>query len=106
MNLCWIIPRGQTGHVRDLDSQHRAALLLDGYEEFRLTCTSPGGTRAGSLYVQGARSRKELASHVAKCGLALFGGCTSVEVHRPTSAKSVILPHADLAGMLGRARGA
>lgn len=101
MNLCWIVPKGGCGHVRDVDTDDRAVLLREGYEEFRLTCTTPSGTREGSLYDQAWKSAEDLALHVEKGGLALFGGCTILQVHRPDSAAVVLVPHSDLAAVMG-----
>ena len=57
--------------------------------------------REGTLYDQGLTSAVELSQHVEKGGLALFGGCTTVEVHRPDSALALRLPVADLAAGVG-----
>jgi hypothetical protein len=100
MNLCWIVDKEKGGHVRDVDTEERAALLSAGYKEFRLTCLTPSGTREGTLYDQGLTSAEELAQHVEKSGLALFGGCTTMEVHRPDSALALRLPSADLAAAM------
>ena len=102
MNLCWIVPAGEGGHVRDVNADERADLLRDGYEEFRLTCSTPSGTRAGSLYAQPFKNADELASHVEKGGLALFGGCTTIEVHKSDSAAAVSMPHPDLAVLMSK----
>ena len=83
MNPCWVVDKEAGGRVRDVDAEERAALLGAGYKEFRLTCLSPEGTREGTLYDQGLTSAEEFAHHVEKSGLALFGGCSSMEVHRP-----------------------
>ena len=96
MNLCWIVPKGEDGHVRDVDADERAVLLRDGYEEFRLTCTTPSGLREGSLFDQASISA-DVASHVEKGALALFGGCTTIQVHKPDSAPAVVMPHPDVA---------
>ncbi len=101
MNLCWIVPKGEDGHVRDVDTDERAVLLREGYEEFRLTCTTPSGLREGSLFDQASISA-DLASHVEKGALALFGGCTTIEVHRPDRAAAVVMPHPDLASEMGK----
>lgn len=82
MNLCWIVPKGEGGHVRDVDTDDRAALLREGYDELRLTCNTPSGLREGNLYDQGSAA-DALASHVEKGALALFGGCTTIQVHKP-----------------------
>jgi hypothetical protein len=97
MNLCWIVDKELGGHVRDVDTEERAALLGAGYKEFRLTCFTPNSTREGVLYDQGLTSAEELAQHVEKSGLALFGGCTRMEVHRPDSSLALRLPPGDLA---------
>lgn len=102
MNLCWIVPGANRGHVRDVDVIDRTKLVREGYKEFRLICSTPSGTRNGTLYVQAWQSPRELASFVDQAGLALFGGCTSIEVHRPDTAAAVTLPHSDLAGMMNR----
>lgn len=105
MNLCWVVDKEAGGHVRDVDTEERAALLLMGYEEFRITCLTPSGTREGTMYDQGLRSVDELARDVEKSGLALFGGCTTMEVHRPDSPFALHLPPADLmAGMREKLR--
>ena len=97
MNLCWIVDKETGGHVRDVDTEERAALLGAGYEEVRLTCVTPSGRRDGTLYDQGVTSATELAQHIEKSGLALFGGCTTIEVYRAGSAIAQRLPRADLA---------
>ena len=102
MNLCWIVPAAEDGHVRDVDTAERAVLLRDGYEEFRLTCTTPSGLREGTLFDQAPTNADDLARHVEKAGLALFGGCTTIEVHRPDQAAAVLLPHSDLAAQMGK----
>lgn len=100
MNLCWIVDKDAGGHVRDVDTAERAALLDAGYNEFRLTCYTPDSTREGTLYDQVVRSAEELAQHVEKAGLALFGGCTSIHTHRGQSAACLRLPPADLAAAI------
>lgn len=97
MNLCWIVDREGGGHVRDVDAEEHAALLCEGYVEYRVTCLSPDSTRHGALYDQGFKSAEELAQHVEKSGLALFGGCTSMEVRRADGVRAFHLPPADLA---------
>lgn len=101
MNLCWIVDKEDGGHVRDVDPEERATLLSAGYEEFRLTCLTPSGTREGTLYDKGPTSADELSQHVEKSGLALFGGCSTVEVHRLDGAPALRLPLADLPASLG-----
>ena len=101
MNLCWIVDKEEGGHVRDVDPEERAALLSAGYDELRLTCTTPSGTREGFLYDQGPTSADELSQHVEKSGLALFGGCSTMEVHRPDSTLALRLPPADVAATMG-----
>ena len=96
MNLCWIAPREGIGHVRDVQAAARAELVRDGYEEFRLTCHMPGGTKVGSLYIQGD-GNGELASHAAKCGWALFGGCITMQLHRLDGTAVVLRAEADIA---------
>ena len=100
MNICWIVTTGVGGHVRDVDDDEREVLLSHGYEEFRLTCTTPSGTREGFLYVQACKTNEALASHVEMGGLALFGGCTTMEVHRAGSAAAVPLPASNLAALM------
>ena len=97
MNLCCLVPKGEDGHVRDVDTDERAVLLREGYEEFRLTCTTPSGLREGSLYDQASTGADDLARHVEKGAMALFGGCTTIQVHKPYSAPAVVMPHRDLA---------
>ena len=97
MNLCWIVPKGKGGHVRDVDTHERAILVRDGYEEFRLTCTTPSGQREGSLYDQAGMNADDLAGHVEKAGLALFGGCTTIQVHKPHRAAAAEVLHSDSA---------
>ena len=97
MNVCWIVDREGGGHVRDVDAEEHAALLCEGYVEYRVTCFAPDSTRYGALYDQGFKSAEELAQHVEKSGLALFGGCTRMEVHRADSIHTLKLPPADLA---------
>ena len=104
MNLCWVVDKEEGGHVRDVDPEERAALLSAGYEEFHLTCTTPSGTREGTLYDHGPTSEDELSQHVEKSGLALFGGCSTVEVHRLDGAPALRLPPADLAATKGLPR--
>ena len=86
--------------MRDVDADDRAGLLRDGYEEFRLTCVTPTGTRAGSLYAQTFKSAEEMASHVEKGGLALFGGCTTMEVRKCDSAAALSLPGSNMAVLM------
>ncbi|CAN5903400.1 hypothetical protein BH11GEM1_BH11GEM1_19460 [soil metagenome] len=93
MNLCWIVPKGEDGHVRDVDTDERAVLVRDGYEEFRLTCITPSGQLEGSLYDQASMNADDLACHVEKAGLALFGGCTTIQVHKPDRTAAVVMPH-------------
>ncbi len=100
MNLCWVVTAGLGGHVRDVDPHERDVLLRDGYEEFRLSCITPSGTREGLLYVQACKTSESLASHVEMGGLALFGGCTTMEVHRPGNAAAVPLPPSNLAVLM------
>lgn len=57
--------------MRDVDTNEREVLLSDGYEQFRLICTTPSGTREGPLYVQEWKTDDALASHVKMGGLAL-----------------------------------
>lgn len=96
MNLCWIAPREGVGHARDVQAAGRAQLLRDDYEEFRLTCDTPSGTKVGSLYIQ-AGNAGELASHAAKCGWALFGGCTTMQLHRLDGTAMELRPDAEVA---------
>lgn len=56
--------------MRDVDTNERDVLLADGYEQFRLICTTPSGTREGLLHVQEWKTDDALASHVAMGGLA------------------------------------
>lgn len=100
MNICWVVTTGVGGHVRDVDTNEREVLLRDGYEEFRLSCTTPSGTREGLLYVQACKTDVALASHVEMAGMALFGGCTTIEVYRPGSAAAVPLPPSNLAVLM------
>ena len=86
--------------MRDVDADGRAVLVHDGYEEFRLTCVTPSGTRAGSLYAQAFKSAEEMASHVEKAGLALFGGCTTMEVRKCDCATILSMPHSNMADLM------
>jgi|GEM_PF-4530963 len=95
MNLCWIVPKGERGHVRDVDPDERAVLLRDGYQDIRLTCVTPSGQREGSLYDQASMNAHDLASHVEKAGLALFGGCTTILVSTPNRAAAPEVRHSD-----------
>ena len=99
MNLCWIVPGAEGGHVRDVDTADRVRLMDEGYEEFRLVCETPSGTQEGGLFIQACKGAQELASQAEKGGLALFGGCTTAHVHRPDSATTLELPLADLAAL-------
>lgn len=101
MDVCWIVPRGEGGHVRVVGAEERTVLLGEGYEDFRLTCITPSGARDGTLYDQAWKSSEELSSHVEQAGFALFGGCTTIQVHRPGSAVPIALPHADLTALMG-----
>ena len=57
--------------MRDVDTNERDVLLADGYEQFRLICTTLSGTREGLLHVQEWKTDDALASHVEMGGLAL-----------------------------------
>lgn len=81
MSISWIAPSDGNGHVRDVRASDRAQLLAEDYTEFRLTCSTPSGTREGDMYIQSFGNTAELASHAEKCGRALFGGCTTTQVH-------------------------
>lgn len=85
--------------MRDVDAADRVRLVSEGYEEFRLVCDTPSGTREGGFFIQACTGAQQLASQAEKGGLALFGGCTTAHVHRPDSATTLQLPGADLAGL-------
>ena len=95
MNLCWIVPKGERGHVRDVDPDEHADLLRDGYEDIRLTCVTPSGQREGVLYDQASMNAHDLASHVEKAGLALFGGCTTIRVAKADRAAVAKVRHSE-----------
>ena len=101
MNLCWIVPKGEGGHVRDVDTDERAALVRDGYEEFRLICITPSGQREGSLYVPARTNADDFAFHVETAGLALFGGCTSMRVHKRQGATAAEVVQTDTVPQAG-----
>ena len=56
----------------------------------------------GQSVRSGIQESVELASHMEKGGLALFGGCTTIEVHKSDGAAAVSMPHSDLAVLMSK----
>jgi hypothetical protein len=56
----------------------------------------------GQSVRSGIQEPVELASHVEKGGLALFGGRTTIEVHKSDGAAAVSMPHSDLAVLMSK----
>lgn len=102
MNLCWIVPKGEGAHVRDVDTDEGTVLVRHGCEQFRPSYITPSGQRMGSLYDQAGMNADDLACPVENAGLALFVACTTIQVHKPHGAAAAEVLSADSPSQIGR----